>query len=339
MSRIPYAEMRDVFKKILASRGFDETAALEAATIFTDNSCAGVYSHGLNRFPRVVHYLDNGSIDPTKVLTLEQSFGAIERWNGHQGFGPLNAKRAMGRACELAKANGVGAVALGNNNHWMRGGTYGEQAANQGLIAICWSNTMPNMPAWGGVDKKIGNNPLVIAVPCEDGAHVVCDCAMSQFSYGKIEECRLKGIELPENGGYNAAGALTKNPAEIEETKRVLPMGFWKGSGLSLVLDVIGAILSNGNATKDIGTFGDEVGLTQIFIVIDSLKFNSEEMMQEIVESILADFHTSTLIDENSPVRYPGERAFKTRTENLEKGIPVIEEKWNEVLSFLPENK
>ena len=67
--------------------------------------------------------------------------GSMERWDGHRGFGPLNAKRAMERACALAKQNGVGVVALGNNNHWMRGGTYGWLAADHGCIGICWSNT------------------------------------------------------------------------------------------------------------------------------------------------------------------------------------------------------
>lgn len=108
----------------------------------------------MNRFPRVVEYLDKGEIDSAAIATCESSMGAIERWNGHRGFGPLNAKLAMDRAVELAREYGVGVVALGNNNHWMRGGSYGWQAADKGCIGICWSNTMPNMPAWGGRDRK-----------------------------------------------------------------------------------------------------------------------------------------------------------------------------------------
>ena len=76
------------------------------------------------------------------------SFGAMERWDGHRDSA-LNARLAMARAIELAKKSGIGLVALGNNNHWMRGGTYGWLAAEKGCIGICWSNTAPNMPAWG----------------------------------------------------------------------------------------------------------------------------------------------------------------------------------------------
>ena len=187
--RVQYDVMVQEFARVLEKKGFTHEDAENAAIIFAQNSLAGVYSHGLNRFPRVVSYLEKGEIDPNARATCEMKMGAIERWDGHRGFGPLNAKRAMDRACELAKENGIGCVALGNNNHWMRGGTYGWLAADHGCIGICWSNTMPNMPAWGGLNRKIGNNPLIMAVPRSNGEHAMIDCAVSQFSYGKIEDC------------------------------------------------------------------------------------------------------------------------------------------------------
>lgn len=332
--KIKYDEMINEFKRILISRGFEEKNALDAATVFAQNSLDGVYSHGINRFSRVVEYLDKGEIDPKVTATCELSLGAIERWDGHRGFGPLNAKQAMDRACEIAKQFGIGIVALGNNNHWMRGGSYGWQAANQGCIGICWSNTMPNMPAWGGKDRKIGNNPLVMAVPKSDGNHIVVDCAVSQFSYGKIEECRLKGTNLPVPGGYDEAGNLTTDPAEIEKTWRVLPMGYWKGSGISILLDLISTVLTNGNSVAKVGTFGDEVGLSQIMIAIDPEKGNTTAITDQIINELVEDIKSSIPIDENSEVLYPGEIEIKTRKENLEKGIPVFETIWQTILSM-----
>ena len=328
MKRIAYEEMKRQFARVLESRGFSAEDARSAGEIFAQNSLAGVYSHGLNRFPRVVEYLDKGEIDPNARATCVMRMGAIERWDGHRGFGPLNAWRAMKRACALAKEYGVGVVALGNNNHWMRGGTYGWLAADLGCIGICWSNTMPNMPAWGGKDRKIGNNPLVMAVPRSNGEHAVIDCAVSQFSYGKIEDCRLRGVQLPVPGGYNEAGELTTDPAEIEKTWRVLPMGYWKGSGLSIVLDLIATVLTNGNSVAKIGTFGDEVGLTQIMIAIDPGKFNTSGETDDIVNGILADVKASVPAQEGGEVFYPGEMELARIRENREQGIPVIEEVW-----------
>ena len=334
MKRIAYEEMKRQFARVLESRGFSAEDARSAGEIFAQNSLAGVYSHGLNRFPRVVEYLDKGEIDPNARATCVMRMGAIERWDGHRGFGPLNAWRAMERACALAKEYGVGVVALGNNNHWMRGGTYGWLAADLGCIGICWSNTMPNMPAWGGKDRKIGNNPLVMAVPRSNGEHAVIDCAVSQFSYGKIEDCRLRGVQLPVPGGYNEAGELTTDPAEIEKTWRVLPMGYWKGSGLSIVLDLIATVLTNGNSVAKIGTFGDEIVLTQIMIAIDPGKFNTSGETDDIVNGILADVKASVPAQEGGEVFYPGEMELARIRENREQGIPVIEEVWQRVLAM-----
>ncbi|MCD8171841.1 MAG: Ldh family oxidoreductase, partial [Clostridiales bacterium] len=199
---------------------------------------------------------------------------------------------------------------------------------------ICWSNTCPNMPAWGGKDRKIGNNPIIFAVPRSNGQHVVIDCAVSQFSYGKIEDCKLKGIQLPVPGGYDTRGNLTTDPAEIEKTWRVLPMGYWKGSGISIALDLIATVLTNGNSVQQIGTFGDEVGLTQIMIAIDPAKANSVNLTDGIVDRIVADIKSSEPADEGGKVLYPGEPESLTIKDNLANGIPVIEEKWNQVLAM-----
>lgn len=332
--RVSYEEMKAQFKRVLMKKGFTEKGADDAATLFAQNSLVGMFSHGLNRFPRVVSYLEKGEIDPNVVATTEIALGAYERWNGHRGFGPLNAKMAMDRACELAKQYGIGIVALGNNNHWMRGGSYGYQAADNGCIGICWSNTCPNMPAWGGKDRKIGNNPLIFAVPRANGKHVVIDCAVSQFSYGKIEDCRLKGLQLPVPGGYDEDGNLTTDPAAIEKTWRVLPMGYWKGSGISIALDLIATILTNGNSVQTIGTFGDEVGLSQVMIAIDPSKGNTPEQTEEIVNAIVADVKSSIPAVEGGQVLYPGERESQNVEDFTKNGIPVVEEVWNSILAM-----
>ena len=298
--RISYEELLAKFQKILESRGFSGEHARDAATVFAQNSLDGVYSHGVNRFPRVVEYLDKGEIDCHSIAECVERMGAIERWDGHRGFGPLNARLAMGRACKLAKECGVGVVALGNNNHWMR----------------------------------VGNNPFIMSIPRSDGRHAVVDCAVSQFSYGKIEETRLKGRQLPVPGGYDSEGNLTTDPAKIEESWRVLPMGYWKGSGISIALDLIATVLTNANSVSKIGTFGDEVGLSQVMIAIDPCKFNSVELTDRIVDEILADIKASQPAETGGEVFYPGEIELNTRKENLANGIPVIDEVWQTILSL-----
>ena len=187
--------MRDV----LLREGMEPARADHCARLFADSSRDGVPSHGLNRFGRFVSMIRNGMVDVHAQPVRVASLGALERWDGRRGPGNLNAHACMARAIELAREHGVGAVGLGNSNHWMRGGNYGWQAADAGVIGICWSNTLPNVPAWGTSVPLIGNNPLIIAVPRAAG-HVVLDIAMSQFSYGALAVHRMRGEELPVDG-------------------------------------------------------------------------------------------------------------------------------------------
>lgn len=331
MATVQYTEMLQEFTRILQSRGFSEEDAKTAAAVFADNSLDGVYSHGYIRFPRMVAYLDQGVIDPAAVATCELSFGAMERWDGHRGFGPLNARKAMDRACELAKEYGIGLVALGNNNHWLRGGSYGWQAANQGCIGICWSNTTPNMPAWGGKERKIGNNPIIFAVPQSNGEHVVVDCALSQFSFGKLQEASLAGKQMPLPCGYDDNDELTNDPAPVMANLRLAPMGYWKGSGISMLLDLIATVMTNANSVQKVGTFEAEVGLSQVMIAMDPGKFNSQAETDEIVKALIADVKSSTPLKGGPAVRYPGERDIHARKENAANGIPVNDEIWAEI--------
>jgi 3-dehydro-L-gulonate 2-dehydrogenase len=332
--RIQYDDMKSEFKRVLLKNGFTEQKADEAAISFTNNSCDGVYSHGVNRFPRVIEYIEKGYIKPDAVPEKISGFGAIERWNGNLALGNLTAKHCMDRSMELASEYGIGCVALQNTNHWMRGGEYGWQAAEKGYIGILWTNTMPNMPAWGAKDRRIGNNPIILALPREEGP-VVVDMAMSQFSYGKIEEYRLAGEELPVPGGFDSEGNLSTEPKEIEETWRVLPIGFWKGSGLSILLDTIAAMLSGGNTTEGIGKLGeDEYSVSQVFISIAPDKFGNMSEMEDKINESIQYIKDSIPATSGGEVYYPGERTMNTREENLELGIPVSEDVWNKIKSF-----
>ena len=331
--RIFYEEMKEKLQSILVKYGFDEKRAEESAKNFADSSLDGVYSHGYQRFPRVIDYIQKGYIDVNEVPEKITGFGAVERWDGHLGMGNLNAKMAMDRSIELAEQSGIGMVAMSNTNHWMRGGAYGWQAAEAGCIGICWTNTCPNMPAWGAVDGRIGNNPFVLAVPDQNGNHVVVDTAMAQYSYGKLSVCRQNGEQLPYPGGYDEEGNLTCDPAAIEKTRRVVPIGYWKGSGLSIVLDLIGSMLTLGRTVTKIGQECEsEYGLTQVFIAIRPEVLNQDpDKAQQILGETLKDIQDSIPAEENHKVRYPGQGTLIRRQENLKNGIPVNEEIWKKI--------
>ena len=229
----------------------------------------------------------------------------------------------MNRAMEIARESSIGCVALRRTNHWMRGGTYGKQAADAGMVGICWTNTMPNMIPWGGNSPTLGNNPLILAAPFE-GAPVVMDMAMTQFSYGKLEHHRLHSTPLPVAGGWDANGEMTRDPDAILETGKLLPAGYWKGTGLAFVLDVLASLLASGNATSDIGKLDGEQQISQVFLAFDVARSGSGEEIATRIRAAI-DWMKG---DQPDSVRYPGQRAAETRLERLEHGIPVPEETW-----------
>jgi 3-dehydro-L-gulonate 2-dehydrogenase len=332
--RIHFHDVQAQLTTALKRLGFTDERAELSARLFAETTRDGVYSHGVNRFPRFVAMIRNGSVDPAAEPRIVSRFGALERWDGQRGPGNLNAYAAMQRAVALSREHGIGCIALANTNHWMRGGTYGWQAADAGAIGLCWTNTLPNLPAWGATQPAIGNNPLVIAVPRGRG-HVVLDMAMSQFSYGALESYRKRGEQLPVDGGFDALGQLTRDPGAIEATQRLLPSGYWKGSGLSIVLDMIAAMLSLGNATHQIGPDPlRETGLSQVFVAVQPAALGEAPAQERIADEIVESVRCAKPTEEGKPVRYPGQNTLRLREENMLLGLPVEASVWNEILAI-----
>jgi 3-dehydro-L-gulonate 2-dehydrogenase len=203
----------------------------------------------------------------------------------------------------------------------MRGGAYGWQAADARVAAICWTNTLANQPPWGAADPRVGNNPLVVAVP-RAGGHVVLDMAMSQFSVGGLMGRAARGERLPVTGGFDAAGTLTDDPQAILDSQRLLPIGYWKGSGLALMLDLLAAGLSGGQATHEIAMDPErETGLSQAFIAFAHVA--------PIADAVLAHVRGP-----NGDARYPGERVLEARTVSLRDGVEVDDGVWREIAAM-----
>jgi 3-dehydro-L-gulonate 2-dehydrogenase len=337
MLRVPFPELELALRAALEPFGFTPEGSALTARIFAETTCDGVYTHGLARFPRFIKAIQLGVVDPSAEPSVIASFGALERWDGRCGAGVLNAHAAMNRAMQLAREHGLGAVFLANTNHWMRGGTYGWQAADAGLFAICFTNTLPNLPAWGTAIPSLGNNPLVLAVPRPQSQNVVLDMAMSQYSYGTLGAYKARGEQLPYPGGFDQQGNLTSDPKAITDgsgSGRALPIGLWKGSGLALTLDLFAAMLSGGKSTHEISRDPlRETALSQCFLAIDPTHLATDrEALDSTADAILANLASVEPIDPAKPARYPGEQTLRTRKENMRLGVPVEESHWQQLL-------
>jgi 3-dehydro-L-gulonate 2-dehydrogenase len=330
--RIPHQTLVETFHDILRREGMNPHPARLCATLFADATIDGVPSHGVNRFPPFVASIRGGQVHPNAAPTLVAAFGALERYHGNFGPGPTNAHFAMARACTLAKSTGIACVALSHTNHWMRAGNYGWQAADAGCTAICFTNGTPVMAPHGAHVAKLGNNPLVIAVPRADGRHIVLDTAMSQYSWGRLKILRAAGKQADLPAGFTRDGQLTTDPAAVLESGATLPIGHWKGAGLALLFDLVAATLANGLASVDVAKNPFDTGISQLFLAIHGSALGTDP--EPLLERILADLHATPPTHPGEKITYPGERTRHTRTQNRRDGAPVDENIWRQVLAL-----
>lgn len=333
--RIPFEEAVAVMKEKLVKYGSPEDYAQEVAYVMAENSLEGVYTHGINRYMRLINNMKDGLTLPNEVCEKVAGLGGYEVWDGKLGFGIVNARICTNRAIELAKEHGIACVSLRNTNHWLRGATYGKMTAEAGMLGIHFTNARTNMCAWGTQQHALGNNPLVLAVPRANGDHVIADTSFSQYSYGKLQLARLEGRTMELPGGYDQNGELSRDPDVILKSQKLLPVGQWKGASIAMLLDLITSVSSFGNCAAMVTKLGgkDEHAFSQTFIAINPLALGDEETFSHIVEEAV------TYVLEAKPlpgakVRYPGQMTRTRRQENLDNGIPVDEGIWSSICAL-----
>lgn len=309
--------------ELLTRQGVSLERARRVATLYAEASADGVYSHGVNFIPSLLKWLQEKLIaDTESPPELISAFGSFARYDGKQGFGSLNAEFCIDRAMALADQFGVGAVGLRNTGHWGRPGNYGWRAAERGYLALCWTNTPPVLPPWEGTVNAIGNNPIVFAVPGENGKHLVLDMAMSQFSVGRLNTYRAENKVLPAVGGVDREGNPTTDPAAILEGGHAWPIGFWKGSGMAILLDAFASILADGLSTAELAHKPAGLGNCQIFIVFNPRALGGRESSKRTQEIVCH------LAETNPASRFPGQAALDNRKRSLQEGIYVRDDIW-----------
>ena len=100
------------------------------------------------------------------------------------------------------------------------------------------------------------------------------------------------------------------------------------------MLDLIASVLSRGRSTHRISQDGLERGVSQVFLAIHAAEIAGEDVLRELVEETIADLHTAAPLSGARKAAYPGEGMLKRRRESLERGVPVDEDFWRQVLNL-----
>lgn len=201
------------------------------------------------------------------------------------------------------------------------------------MMGVCMTNTCMNLVAYGAKEPSTGNNPITFAIPLRAGS-LVMDMAVSQYAFGKLEIMAQEGRMLDAACGYDVHGELTNDPKKIVESGLMMPMALWKGSALSIMIDMMTAMLSMGRTSHEIGRPNDgEKGMSQLFICINPAAVIDMDEADAKLEQTVAFLSQLEAREGSSGVHAPGERLAQTRRKHMEKGIPVTEATWEKILA------
>ena len=275
----PEPVLRQFVSDYLQTLGCDETEAAITADGIIDGALRWypAQGQGLEKFFGYTVQLRNGGVRPRAEMTFVMDAPAVAHLDAGKGLGFVAAARGMDKAVEKAQQMGIGCVLVRHSNHY---GTSGHHAARHGLIGIAFTTAGPEMAPWGTKTAVLGTNPWGIAIPRQDDFILILDMALTMSGQGMIRWAHGEGREIPITWALTKDGRRTTDPAEVLDGTQ-LPIGDFKGAGLSFMTDVIAGVLSGAKFGLD--SYNDitnhDVG--HCLIALDPLAFMTRDLFEE----------------------------------------------------------
>lgn len=255
-------------------RGFEAVESGQAARLATAATRHGIRTHNAIK---ALHLDDlfgskvGGCVPGATVRRIPNRFDACEVWDANKKLGQAVAWDAIETCIRLADKHGSGTVSIDNAFHYLWGGGYVMEAARRGYIAYtnCTASLAEVVP-FQGVFPTLGTNPHSWGFPTTDavGFPIVIDWATSVIAMGRVQQLLREGKPLPPDAAVDAEGRPTTDPAQA---KSLLPFGAHKGYGLSLINEVVAALIGGSLPTirsRNIGDPGEKHGCAFFFQVI-----------------------------------------------------------------------
>lgn len=227
-------------------RGFSADEAADAARFCAEAARHGIRTHNAIKALHLDHLFGSGAggcVPGAEIEVLEKPFRATQVWDAHRKLGQSVAYRAMETCMRLADEFGVGVVSVDNAFHYLWGGGYVMDAAKKGYFAYtnCTAALTEVVP-FGGKFPTLGTNPHSWGIPSATAAGfpIVVDWATSVVAMGRVQQLKREGASLPPNAAVDADGNPTTDPGKAVA---LLPFGAHKGYGLSLINELVAAMI------------------------------------------------------------------------------------------------
>jgi ureidoglycolate dehydrogenase (NAD+) len=304
---------------LLAGGGFGRRQAEQTAEVLVWANARGVDSHGVLRIPRYVEMVEAGTIRPDAEPAVVERKGAISVLEAARAPGATAMVAAMQEAVEQASKFGVGWCSARNITHAGAIGYYALRAAAKGCVGIVMTASGPLMAYQGSRGSAVSTNPLAIAVPSQ-GEPIVLDMSTANVALGKVMAARDAGKSVPPDWGVDDAGQPTTDPNQVAT---LTPLGGPKGSGLSLMIEILASVLVNNPviAPALAGKGAGRMNGLAISVQIDA--FGATDRFANDVAQLAQALKAVPLASGTSSILMPGERGFAEAALRGAQGIPL----------------
>jgi uncharacterized oxidoreductase len=332
MRIVAASRLIELVAAVMEGAGCEPGEARTIARRLVDSNLVGHDSHGVLRVSKYLDWVREGYLRPNATPSLVFQSDAIAIVDGNRGFGQVVGEYAGGLGVAKARKAGIALVGLRNCGHLGRLGDWAELAAAAGLVSLHFLNTSgaQRVAPFGGSDRRLSTNPLCVGIPQADGEPVILDITTSMVAEGKLMVAMNKGEKVPPGWIVDAQGRPTTDPKDFYDGGALLTIGGHKGSGLSIVTDLLAGALTTGRSSDP----GDvAIRNNMLSIYIDTSVYDPSGSVPEEVHRFVDWVKASPPATPGQPVLAPGDVERTTREKRLRDGIPIDDTTWDDLVS------
>ena len=311
--------------KIVEQAGVREDVACHVSEGLVQASLRGIDSHGIRLLPHYLKGVEGGRINPEPDYKFEKTSASTGKLDGDHTFGHAAGVEGMNKAIELATEAGTGHVAVYNSSHFGAAAFFALLAAQHDMIGMCFTNATPHVLTTGSNRAFFGNNPVCFVAPC-DGEEPFClDMATSAITFNRVMQHKESDSQIPTDSVADANGNTTTDP---DKAKYLLPIGDYKGYGLSMMVDVFCSLLSGMPCGIDVsemysGKMSKRRHLGHFFTALRIDCFEEISVFKRRLADMMKALGSEPRRDKDVPVQVPGDPEKKIAGIRTKEGIPV----------------
>jgi ureidoglycolate dehydrogenase (NAD+) len=314
--------------ELFQKAGASAEHAASIAEVLTWASVRGIDSHGAARIAPYAEMLQNGVANANPSIVERGDAPGVVVIEADHAPGPVALSEAVDVAIATARVTGVAAVGVQRTVHTGAIGYYTNRIAEAGMVGVAFVAGMPNMGYLGAKGKAVATSPLSIAVPGETHPTVLLDMATATIALGKIRQHKASGEALPEGVAATADGTPTTDP---ELAEMPLPLGGAKGSGMSLLFELITSVLVGSPIVEEFHAGGD--GATRhrqnaLVIALDPAAFGDPTEFRRHVDATVDAVKSLPVAEGAEGIFVPGERSSATAGKRAV-GVPIAPKAWS----------